>query len=149
MSVSASKKNVSLKYLLDTSAVMTFSEDEAGSETVADILEKAKLGKVEVYISFMSVMEACYKVYQCKDEPSARKMFNYLSHLPMERVDVNNDLIFLSSRLKAVYSISMADAWILATAVQLGAHLVHKDPEFEQVKNILPQIILPYKTKKE
>ena len=124
---------------------MTLSEDEAGSDVVSDILQKAKRGSAEVYISFMSVMEACYKVRQYKDEPAAWQMFNYLRHLPLKRIDVDDNLILSAAFIKAEYSMSMADAWILAAAKSLNARLVHKDPEFEQAKDIIPQIVLPYK----
>lgn len=134
------------KYLLDTSAVMTFSEDEPGSDFVSEILNKAKRGSAEVYISFISIMEACYKVQQhYKDEQSAYQMFNYLHHLPLKRIDVDDNLILTSASFKALYSVSLADAWILATAKSLNAKLVHKDPEFEQVKDFVAQIALPYK----
>ncbi len=39
---------------------------------------------------------------------------------------------------------SLADAWIVAAALELDAVLVHKDPEFEQVAG-LRQEQLPYK----
>jgi predicted nucleic acid-binding protein len=41
--------------------------------------------------------------------------------------------------------LSVADAWIAATALSLGAILVHKDPEYEPLKNKIRQQILPYK----
>ncbi len=145
--MSESKKHIKPKYLLDTSAIMTFIEDEAGAQIVSDILNKAKNGHAEIYISFMSVMETCYKVYQEKDEQCSRKIFNYLAHLPVKRVDVNDELILRASFLKGTHYFSMADAWILATAKYLNACLVHKDPEFEEDKDT-PKIALPYKSKK-
>jgi predicted nucleic acid-binding protein len=39
--------------------------------------------------------------------------------------------------------LSVADAWIAASAVLLRATLVHKDPEFEPLD--IPQHRLPYK----
>ena len=135
------------KYLLDTSAIITLSKDEPGSNIVFDILQKAKKGNVDVYVSFMSVMEACYKIHQYEDEESSHKMFNYIQHLPIKRIDVNDNLILSASFIKAGYSVSMPDAWIIATAKYIGAHLVHKDPEFEQLKEVIHQIILPYKDK--
>ena len=139
-------KDINKKYLLDTSAIMTLSEDEAGSEVVYDILNKAKSSGYEVHISFISVMEACYKVQQhYRNEQSAYRMFNDLRHLPLIRVDINDNLILTSASIKAIYSVSLADAWILATAKSLNATLVHKDPEFEPLKDLIHQIILPYK----
>ena len=39
-----------------------------------------------------------------------------------------------------------ADAFIAATASQVGGTLVHKDPEMEQVSGIISTEKLPYKT---
>lgn len=112
------------KYLLDTSAIITLSKDESGANIVFDILQKAKKGNVDVYMSFISVMEACYKMHQYENEESSRKMFNYIQHLSIKRIDVNDNLILSASYMKALYSVSMADAWILATTKYVGAYLV-------------------------
>lgn len=133
------------RYVLDTSALMALAEDEAGADIVFEVLQKAKHNDVEAYVSFMTVTEACYKIQQHRDESAGYKMFNYLRHLPIKRIDVDDMLILSAASLKAVYALSMADAWILATAKNLNGYLIHKDPEFAQVKDIIQQIILPYK----
>jgi len=54
----------------------------------------------------------------------------------------------MKSVIKARYKISVADAWIAATAAVHNLTLVHKDPEFESLEGVslLP---LPYKAKKK
>jgi predicted nucleic acid-binding protein len=42
-------------------------------------------------------------------------------------------------------SLSVCDAWIIGTAIALDSTLVHKDPEFEQVKTLVKVKALPYK----
>lgn len=127
---------------------MALSEDEAGADVVSDILARAQKNAASVYISFISVMEACYKVHQERGEEAAQRIFHSLSHLPVKRIDVDDQLILSASSMKAQYAVSVADAWILATAKFFDAKLVHKDPEFEQLKETIPQIILPYKSPK-
>ncbi len=39
------------------------------------------------------------------------------------------------ARLKALFRLSFADSIIAAAALQLNAVLVHKDPEYEALKN--------------
>ncbi|HMW21732.1 MAG TPA: PIN domain-containing protein [Nitrosomonas sp.] len=46
--------------------------------------------------------------------------------------------------IKATHPLSIADAWIAATALELEITLVHKDPEFEHLPELL-QARLPYK----
>jgi predicted nucleic acid-binding protein len=47
--------------------------------------------------------------------------------------------------LKATYPLSLADAWIAACAVEHGAVLLHKDPEFHALP--VEQESLPLKQK--
>ncbi len=41
------------------------------------------------------------------------------------------ELVLQASRIKATHALSLADAWIAATALEAGAMLLHKDPEFQ------------------
>lgn len=52
-------------------------------------------------------------------------------------------LLEASAEIKAKNKLSLADAWIVASAIQEGAILVNKDPEFASIE--CPQIELPYK----
>jgi len=47
--------------------------------------------------------------------------------------------------VEATNNLSVCDSWIIATAIATDAILVHKDPEFEQVKTIVKLKALPYK----
>jgi uncharacterized protein with PIN domain len=40
-------------YVLDTSAWLTLIEDEAGADSVEELIEKARAGEIVVLISFM------------------------------------------------------------------------------------------------
>jgi len=48
--------------------------------------------------------------------------------------------------LKAAHKVSFADAFVAATALRLKATLVHKDPEFDALKNVIQLEALPPKT---
>ena len=65
----------------------------------------------------------------------------------MLRVIESDEELGLASPASASLRLSVADAWIAATAQRLGAVLVHKDPEFEQVRNAVSLRALPYKSK--
>jgi predicted nucleic acid-binding protein len=43
----------------------------------------------------------------------------------------------------------VADAWIAATAAVQDLILVHKDPEFERIKEEVSLLSLPYKLRKK
>ena len=56
----------------------------------------------------------------------------------------SSEILQRAAVIKATHSLSVADAWIAATAWELKATLVHKDPEFENLPELL-QERLPYK----
>jgi predicted nucleic acid-binding protein len=52
----------------------------------------------------------------------------------------------MAGRIKATYSISLADAYIAALSQHLSGILVHKDPEFEKLSLLIKDYKLPFKT---
>ena len=132
-------------YVLDTSAWLTLIEDEAGADTVAEILERAKSGGALVLVSFMSFMEVYYIALQERDRHEAQERVDLMAALPVLRVESSRTLGVLAGELKAKYHLSVADTWIAALAKERGAILVHKDPEFEQVEDTVTVLKLPYK----
>ncbi len=131
------------QYLLDTSALLTLRDDEPGADHVANLLRQAAKNKVNIYGSFMTLMEIYYRVWKDDGESEGRLAYEQCRALPMLWVDETRDLLELAAKIKATYPLSLADAWIAATAIQKNAVLVHKDPEFEKVK--VAQLKLPYK----
>lgn len=119
------------RYVLDTSALLTLSGDEPGAEAVGALLTKARRGAVHVSLSCMSVMEAGDKAYQARGEDGLAALLGSVQQLPITRVGCSDEVIALAAKIKGLYRLSLADAWILATAKHLDAILVHKDPEFE------------------
>ena len=134
------------KVLLDTSALFAFTENEEGAAAVQNVLEDAKKGKLAAYISAMSVMELYYITFQEIGEDAARQIVALTRSLPARELPLIDDLILPAADLKARYHISVADAWIAATAKLNGLTLLHKDPEFEPLKEELDVLELPYKS---
>ena len=134
-----------LLYVLDTSALLTFMEDEAGAEQVQELLEKAKRGEVILLVSFMSFMEVYYMSLQERGQEEAQERVTLVAALPMLRVESSESLGVQAGAFKAAHRLSVADAWIAALAQERDATLVHKDPEFEQVESTIKVVRLPYK----
>ena len=131
-------------FVLDTSALLCFKEDEAGASEVEAILRDH--GKREtVFISFMSVMEFAYILEQEQGETAAHQGVLQLKQLPVQIVESDEPLGLAAARIKAGHKLSVADAWIAATAERLGATLVHKDPEFQPLARLIHLKALPLK----
>jgi len=131
-------------YVLDTSALLTLIEDEPGADVVQDVLQRSREGKVAVLVSFMSFMEVHYITLQERDADEARVRVDLIMSLPVLRVESTESLGQIAGELKAEHRLSVADAWIAALAKDRNAVLIHKDPEFENVKS-LQALALPYK----
>ncbi len=84
------------RYTLDTSAIIAYFANEAGAETVGEMLVSADRGKA-AYLR--------------------------LRALPVRRVDGSEGLLLAASRVKVTYDLSVADAWIAATALITGSKL--------------------------
>lgn len=131
-------------YLFDSSAFLTLFEDEDGAETVQRLLERAKKGEIIVFTSFVSFAEIFYITLREKGEEAAKKRIKIMNRLVITRVESSQELGLIAGRLKATHKISFADTWIAATAMFYDAILVHKDPEFEQLKDKVKVLELPY-----
>lgn len=131
------------RYLLDTSALLTLRDNEAGADQVAEILHQAQQAKAQCFGCFMSLMEVFYRVWKDESEQEGRLAYQQCLSLPIEWIHEHRVLLEKAAEIKACRQLSLADAWIAATALLQGASLVHKDPEFEALD--CRQIVLPYK----
>jgi predicted nucleic acid-binding protein len=140
-----SKQKESLeRYVLDSSALLTLWNNEDGTELVERVLHSG--GKV--FVSFMSLMECRYRLWKNIGLEESEQFSVYLEPLPLEIVWVSGDIFEKAIEIKATKNLSVCDSWIIATAIQTGSVLMHKDPEFDQVKDLVALETLPYKRKK-
>ena len=119
-------------FCLDTSAIITLRDDEPGAERVAMLLE----GPDPCLACFITRMEVLYRVWKDEGESSGRLAYEQLQSLPIQWVDQKEPLLLEASRIKASYQLSVADAWIAATAILSRATLLHKDPGFEAMTDL-------------
>ena len=119
-------------FCLDTSAILTLRDDEPGAERAAMVLE----GPNPCFACFITRMEVLYRVWKDEGERSGRLAYEQLQSLPIQWVDQTEPLLLEASRIKASHPLSVADAWIAATALLSQATLLHKDPEFEAITQL-------------
>lgn len=130
---------------LDTSAIFCALNREEGVEIVRRHLLSANRGTVEVYASFVTRTEIYYLTMQIHGEAAARRIMGLVDANAINWVESTPSLCEAAARLKAGHRISLADAFVAATTLQLGARLVHKDPEFESLASLVSLETLPYK----
>ncbi len=122
--------------LLDTSALLALRGDEAGADGVERLLGEAEQGRVIALLSFMTRMELLYLVWREEGEASARDAVRLVESFPVEWVSCEPGILDRAARLKSAGGLSVAVAWIAATALERDAVLVHCDPELENVPEL-------------
>jgi len=129
------------RYLLDTSAFMTFLEDEKGTDEVDFILRNGN-----VLCPFIVLLEIYYITLRERGQEIADKRYAVIRNLNVEFIwNIDEPTLITAGRFKGKFRISLADAIIAAYAKINNAILVHKDPEYECLQKELKQHILPYK----
>lgn len=128
------------RFVLDTSALLCLIKDEEGADAVEKILRQET-----VFVSFLSMMEFLYVRHRETGEARAGRDYAELKALPIQVMESDEPLRLLAARIKAAHRLSLADAWVAATAEQLGAVLVHKDPEFDPLDGRIKMLRLPSK----
>ncbi len=127
-------------YLLDTSALLALRDNEPGANRISELLSDGS----PCYGSFMTLMEVFYRVWKDEGEAAGREAYADCFALPMVWIHESPEILQRAAVIKATHPLSVADAWIAATALELEVMLVHKDPEFEHLPELL-QERLPYK----
>lgn len=130
------KTAVRQRWLLDTSAILALRSDEPGADRVAAVLRMARRRDGSVLVSFMSRMELLYCVWRDEGEEAARQAIRLLDAAAVRWVSCEPNILEAAACIKARGGLSVADAWIAATAQIHKAILVHKDPEFASLSEI-------------
>jgi ribonuclease VapC len=86
-------------------------------------------------------MELLYRIWREEGEQAARHALRLVDSLGVRWVTCEPEILEAAATLKARGRLSLADAWIGATAIIRQATLIHKDPEFAGLKDI-PQEFL-------
>lgn len=139
-------ENNTKAFVLDTSALLAYIEDEDGADYMEEVLIKAERNEISVYIAFVSLTEVMYITLQEKDESTAQARVELIKSLACSIEESGESLNLAAARLKARNRISLADAYIAALCQERKAILVHKDPEFEKLSPAIQQHKLPYKS---
>lgn len=134
------------RFLLDTSAFITFLQGEPGAPRVLELLEKAARREAEVFACFVTLTEVQYITFHDFGDEAAKKTITDLKRLAVTWQHSDEALCAGAAEVKAAHKVSFADSFVVAAALRLNATLVHKDPEFAAIAAPLQQEMLPPKT---
>jgi ribonuclease VapC len=119
------------RYTFDSEALLAFYLDEEGAEVVEDCLEQVQSGKADGCINVINLTEIYYILSRVSPELAGEKQKN-LRLYGLKVVPVEDDGLWReAAQVKAKHSLSLADAFAVATAEAFKSKLVvGSDKEF-------------------
>jgi predicted nucleic acid-binding protein len=136
---------VAERYVLDTSAILAFTDNEEGADEVQQLLEAARARQCVIEVCAISLMELAYITEREQGEDEAARLVALVKAWPITWVYPEEKTLLQAAKLKATHRLSVADALIAAVAKLSPAILVHKDPEFAALASQIVLRALPFK----
>ena len=139
-------------YVLDACALITFLNDETGSDIIEDLLKKAIDGQISIFMNIINLIEVHYANIRNLGQEQAAVILEKIYASPIQVITNFSSAVFQeASRLKAFYKCSLADAIGLACAIDVSGQFVtsdHHELEAIEEKESIPILWLPQKSKK-
>ena len=123
--------------LFDSHALLKLFQKEAGHEKAARMLAQAMRSGTPMYMNAINLGEIVYSTKRAFGDQKKIEVLAHVERLGFRILPVPNDLVFRAAEYKASFSMSFADCFALASAVEHGAVLVTGDPEFRAVEHLV------------
>lgn len=123
-------------FIFDSHALLKFFQKEKGYEKVINLLQEIRRSKAVPYVNAINLGEIIYSTKREYGDQKKLEVLANIERLNFKIIPVTNELIFQAAEYKAEYSISYADCFVLASAVEHNAAIVTGDPEFKKVEHL-------------
>jgi predicted nucleic acid-binding protein len=120
--------------VLDSYAVITYLQRQAGYEDVAAIFDDCVTKDREVFLCIVNWGEVIYHALRTGGEQRARLAEDILHALPINLIEANRELTYQAARIKAFNKMSYADCFAAASAMKNKCELMTGDKEFKHVE---------------
>lgn len=125
------------KIVLDTKPLIKLFAREEGWDAVQKILSLVEAGDIEAAISVVTLTEIYYKYLREKRADLAEtrtKQLRYAVYL--KKLLIDEEVAVKAGDFKGKYNVSIADAFIAATAYFEESTIISDDPDFEKIPEI-------------
>lgn len=122
--------------IFDSHALLQFFQAEAGGRAVERWLGTARRRRWKTYLCAINLGEIIYTTKRRFGDQRKLEVLAHIHRMNLTILPVPNDLIYQAAEFKAEFSISYADCFVLACAVELPAAIVTGDPEFRKVAHL-------------
>ena len=120
--------------VLDSYAVITYLQRQAGYEDVAAIFDECVTKDREVFLCIVNWGEIIYHALRTGGEQRARLAEDILHALPINLIEANREFTHQAARIKAFNKMSYADCFAAALAMKNKCELMTGDKEFKHVE---------------
>jgi ribonuclease VapC len=124
-------------FIFDSHALLKFFQKEKGYEKVIHLLEEIRKTGGTKYINAINLGEIIYSTKREFGDQKKLEVLANIERLNFTILPVPNNLIFQAGEYEAEYSLSYADCFALASAIEQQATLVTGDPEFKKVEHLI------------
>jgi predicted nucleic acid-binding protein len=125
------------RFILDTKPLIKLFAKEEGWETVQKTLAKVEAEETEASISVVTLTEIYHKYLQEKRPDLAKARTQELRYaIYLKKLDINEEIAVKAGEFKGKYNVSVADAFIAATAHSEDSTVVSDDADFRRIAEI-------------
>ena len=120
--------------VLDSFALIAYSRDEPGAETVENLLVTAGKKDSPLHMTDVNYAEVKYSIVKKDGSPAWEEAAKILQGLPIDFHSTTRAMADTAADFKARFNISLADAFAAALAKEKKAELVIGDIEFKALQ---------------
>jgi ribonuclease VapC len=124
-------------FIFDSHALLKFFQKEKGYEKVVHLLEEIRKTGATKFLNVINLGEIIYSTKRDFGDQKKLEVLANIERLGFTILEVPKDLVFQAAEYKAQYSISYADSFALASAIEHKATIVTGDPEFKKVEQLV------------
>lgn len=128
-------------FVFDSHALLKLFQKEKGHVEIVRLLNKIHKSNDRKYINVINLGEILYCTKREFGDQKKIEVLANIERLNFSVLPASNNLVFQAAEYKAEFSISYADCFVLASAIELKATVVTGDPEFKKVQHLLDKII--------
>ena len=124
-------------FIFDSHALLKLFQKEKGYERVVHLLEEIRKTGAAKFLNVINLGEIIYSTKRDFGDQKKLEVLANIERLGFTILEVPKGLVFQAAEYKAEYSISYADCFTLASAIEHKATIVTGDPEFKKVEQLV------------
>jgi len=124
-------------YVLDSFALLAYLQDEPVASRIEKLLGTAEKEKCQLFLSIINLGELLYITERRGGVAKAQDALALIRQLPIQVAPADEQIVFAAAHIKANHTLSYADAFVVAIAMQENASILTGDPEFQSVESLV------------